>query len=372
MKILFIYNSLINDKVIKHYFLDKFVFLGHEVQLVSCSKMLIYQQRENFEANVSLPGDVYQPINNEGLLTHITFIKPTICILELPFNLNTYRIFKYLKSEGIITISIDFYSSYKKFLLGFSDDTYGKRHMGYLLSLRWFDILKNYLESKRVQYLKKRYYKVLEYHTGSVSGDKSINSIDVENWKKHKFLSYSSKKPQAVFLDNYMPSHPDFKRSKTRLNMKDYYGKINQFFDNLEKKLNIEVVIAAHPKSIYSYEYGKRRVVFDDLINLVRNCSFAICHYSMSINICILEKKPIVFYYHSDFNKNFVNYVKTLSSYFNMPLSNENETMFDFNFNINESYEKYKKEILMSNSGKSNFDIINDDLNELNFYNPGI
>lgn len=103
----------------------------------------------------------------------------------------------------------------------------------------------------------------------------------------------------AVFLDDNLIHDPDFKivKSKT-LEAERYYGLMNLYFERLEKKYNLAVVIAAHPKSDYRVNPFGGRKIFNNLTNeLSKDCVFAITHFSTSVTYPILYKKPVIFAY---------------------------------------------------------------------------
>lgn len=105
----------------------------------------------------------------------------------------------------------------------------------------------------------------------------------------------------CVFLDEYFPAHPDFLLKGTHkisIDPNKYYKGINCFFNYIEDKLNISVVIAAHPRSQYEFHgdlFNGRRVIKGKTINLVAHSRVVLTHGSTSINFAVLYKKPIIF-----------------------------------------------------------------------------
>ena len=51
-------------------------------------------------------------------------------------------------------------------------------------------------------------------------------------------------------LDNYLPFHPDF-GTGSLIEPEEYYVPLCHFFDHLERKYDVRIVIAAHPRSSY-------------------------------------------------------------------------------------------------------------------------
>lgn len=128
--------------------------------------------------------------------------------------------------------------------------------------------------------------------------------VDINYFDFDKFLSnepddllLTSK--YCIYLDEYLPYHPDWQiTGEITVKPNEYYRKMNNFFEIIENKMNIEVIIAAHPKAL-KYEktnpFNGRRIIFGKTCQLVRNSLFAITHHSTSISFPMLYGKPIVF-----------------------------------------------------------------------------
>lgn len=104
----------------------------------------------------------------------------------------------------------------------------------------------------------------------------------------------------GVFLDEYLPFHPDFIRSGSAApaTPDKYYPSICKFFDLIENKLGVNVLIAAHPRSRYDDHpdyFGGRLVIRGKTVELVKRSKFVIAHDSTSINFAVLFRKPIIF-----------------------------------------------------------------------------
>lgn len=101
----------------------------------------------------------------------------------------------------------------------------------------------------------------------------------------------------GVFLDNYLPFHPDW-GAASPLDPAEYYPLLRKFFDLLEEKHGMRIVVAAHPRSLYEKlpdYFGGRPVIMGDTVNLVRRSRFVIAHQSASTSYAILFNKPLVF-----------------------------------------------------------------------------
>jgi hypothetical protein len=107
--------------------------------------------------------------------------------------------------------------------------------------------------------------------------------------------------PYAVFLDEFLPYHPDYlieKDMDPRLDPLAYYADLNRFFDQVERQTGLAVIVAAHPRSRYEDMpdlFQGRRWEKDRTVELVRDASLVMAHGSTSVNFAVLYRKPLAF-----------------------------------------------------------------------------
>jgi len=105
----------------------------------------------------------------------------------------------------------------------------------------------------------------------------------------------------CVFLDEYLPYHPDcltLEDGGPSVNAEKYYSSLNKYFDQLEYKYGLPVIIAAHPRSQYDRLpdcFKGRRVIRGHSIELVTRSKFVMIHCSTSISFAVMYRKPLVF-----------------------------------------------------------------------------
>jgi len=127
-----------------------------------------------------------------------------------------------------------------------------------------------------------------------------VHSLDYDLFLKAKSNAYAVNKNTGVFLDQYLPFHPDSVHSgvKTLFNPQEYYAALCRLFDHLEDDFGIKIIIAAHPRSHYEDMpdfFGGREVIRGKTIELVSSSGFVIVHNSIAINFAVLFKKPMLF-----------------------------------------------------------------------------
>ena len=102
----------------------------------------------------------------------------------------------------------------------------------------------------------------------------------------------------CVFLDEGLTNHPDYSLFDiTPLNEVEYMSSMNHFFDCVEEKTGLSVVIAGHPKSRFSagdHPFGERVYTQGNTVQLVAKSKMVIAHASTAISFPALFAKPIV------------------------------------------------------------------------------
>ena len=105
----------------------------------------------------------------------------------------------------------------------------------------------------------------------------------------------------GVFLDSYMPFHPDcvFVGRPPLGGPDEYYPIVCSFFDWVEREHSVRVVIAAHPRSDYENHpdyFGGRPVIKNKTAKLIKQSRFVITsHACTAMNYVVLFGKPALF-----------------------------------------------------------------------------
>ena len=100
----------------------------------------------------------------------------------------------------------------------------------------------------------------------------------------------------VLFIFYYFPNN--------RFDLSKYYSVLNDFFSKVEQKYSLEVIIAAHPKADYNTDvFGGRKILKYQTAKLVMHSQLVIAHSSLSISFSVLNYKPLVLVYLTDFYK---------------------------------------------------------------------
>jgi hypothetical protein len=126
-----------------------------------------------------------------------------------------------------------------------------------------------------------------------------IHTLDYDIYlKEREQPSYDMQ--VAVFLDDQLTTTPELTMFGERpcMGTEKYCNLMNRFFDYIEEKTGLEVIIAVHPRAdlqdVSSY-YKSRKCLKGQTAHLVHGSQMTLAHCSTSINFANLFCKPIIF-----------------------------------------------------------------------------
>jgi len=162
-----------------------------------------------------------------------------------------------------------------------------------------------------------------------------------------------TERPIAVFLDEYLPFHPDWIRLRIQppIAAENYYPLLNNFFNLLEQRLELKVVIATHPRSHYEElpdYFGGRECTRGKTIRLVRESRLVLAHSSTALNFANLFRKPVIFLTSSDLDKsNYGAFIRTMANWFGKDrIFMDGDTAVDWGQKLTVNighYERYRR-----------------------------
>ena len=129
-----------------------------------------------------------------------------------------------------------------------------------------------------------------------------INYIDYDKFLMMKdYDERKNTKSYIAFIDEAYPNHPDeeFDGLK-KLDSENYLSGMRKFFDMLEQRFEMEVIIAAHPKSAYdNCAFGQRKIINGATNELIKDSRFVILHDSTAVSYAVLYEKPMMFVFNN-------------------------------------------------------------------------
>jgi len=173
-------------------------------------------------------------------------------------------------------------------------------------------------------------------------------------------------KATAVFIDENFPFVLDWillGMEQPMMSADKYYPMVNNFFDFIEKKTGLEIVIAADPKSEYekSPDYYKgRQCVRGKTIDLIRECRLVLAHQSTAVSFANLFNKPIIFMTCSDFKKTYDHaHIEEMAKWFGKKpvfIDRDHDVVFEKEFLVSKAhYDNYRQNFIKIKSSKDLF-----------------
>ena len=189
-----------------------------------------------------------------------------------------------------------------------------------------------------------------------------LHTLDYDIYLKERNKLVQTKKNMGVFLDSYLPFHPDFVHEQV-LNPttpEKYYPLLRRFFDFVQDNYGVCINIAAHPRSKYE-EYpdyfGGRSVVRGKTIQMVRESEFVIAHSSTALNFAVLFGKPVIFITTNELQQSSMGpFIELMASWFgkqSININNPIELDWDKELTVDEvAYSKYKNCYIKKNGSE--------------------
>jgi hypothetical protein len=173
-----------------------------------------------------------------------------------------------------------------------------------------------------------------------------INYFDYDNYLEQKKNTKS--KNTIVFLDEYLPYHPDFDLLRMeKINASQYYKELNKFFDKIEADTTSHVVIAAHPKAEYNVNpFNNRPIYFGKTSELVNDSILVLTHASTSISFAICAAKKIILLDSNLFkinNFHLKNILNSFATYLNLKVINMSYETSDYTHDVQIDKLLYKQ-----------------------------
>jgi len=320
-KIIYVGYVPLTFKVAADFFITDLASAGTVVEYWDCSHFFF----GNLKINGAMEGDWIIKVGGishfKSLLKDLD-VKEVVFFINFPYNGKVIRLFRlftvknlkiFIIARGILPVPG---KTVKKSILKLFEPGMFRKGID-------FGLNKVALILKKIKYIK-------SFDRIYFAGDAAINIAGV-GYKKDtvkselvcinssdydRYLNLSTEKliedRYVVFLDEYLPYHPDVKMfGLVTVEAEDYYNSLNKYFDDVEKRYNVIVVIAAHPKAeLYQNNnfYNNRQVIFNKSVELINSAEFVLGHSSTSISFAVLSKKPIIFLYTQYMKENMAYY----------------------------------------------------------------
>ena len=186
-----------------------------------------------------------------------------------------------------------------------------------------------------------------KYYSDAKEKFKNSKIIKIPSWdydekisiNKQRLNLFKNSKDYAVYLDMGY-NHPDrlytmekYFPPERAFDYDAWYNPLNNFFKQFISCTNLDLKIAAHPRSIYKknpIKFGK--IYFNKTIELISRSRIVLLHRSTALHFAILFQKPLMFLTGDNHNNRSKRWTNDIADYFNKKP-------------INISTEKFSKEI---------------------------
>ena len=190
-----------------------------------------------------------------------------------------------------------------------------------------------------------------------------LHTLDYDIYLKERNKLVQPNKNTGVFLDSYLPFHPDFLHQQVSppTTPEEYYPLLCRFFDLLENNYGVRINIVAHPRSRYEKlpdYFGGRSVIRGKTIQMIRKSEFVIAHSSTALNFAVLFGKPVVFITTNKLQQSSQGpFIKLMASWFGkQPVNIDNPIAINWNEELTideEAYSKYKNCYIKKNGSEN-------------------
>lgn len=308
-KVVYINYQPITSKYYYDYYLDKCIDNGFEVEYWDVSKWFFPEV--DFHSDIDYKNVKYvkskseivnylsrQDIKSTFFITNITY---EYRVLKLFFVFTSFNCTLGFFARGMYPMPESKVSS--KFVKLFS--SFDFKIIGAALKNKWSVILKKYKIVKVYDFVFRAgsdggitigFGNYLDLKNAKIT---EINYFDYDKYLNVVTDNIIEEANYCVFMDQYLAYHPDIALCGLKnVNPEVYYSELNNFFDYIEKKYNLTVVVAAHPKAVgYKTDnpFCGRKIIFGKTCELVKESKFVLTHHSTAISYPILFNKPIVF-----------------------------------------------------------------------------
>ena len=152
-----------------------------------------------------------------------------------------------------------------------------------------------------------------------------------------------------------------------------WYNPLNNFFKKFISCTNLDLKIAAHPRSKYkknSIKFGK--IYFNKTIELISKCKIVLLHRSTAMHFAILFQKPVTWLIADNYTSIEKRWVNVLADYLNKKPINMSTVKFNKEIFYNEMkfnkkiYSDFKKDFIVDieNPNKASYEIIFNSINK--------
>ena len=330
MKIIFILDNFINNKTFERLEINYLLTKHYDVEIYIL-KFLINKNYIDYKLSIN---HTYEPkvgikyLEKKEALTLIknTDNKETIFFSPI-YNINAEDIFNEINKKQIKLCGFDlallpksvrnynFVNILKRNINRNLFFSFKKKIVSYYNKKKFYPLYDLYFicGAKCLTKLTRRsvYIKVPKKIIKASSSDYSKILISTQKNKFNFDFNYT------LFLDENPLHHEDLIYHNVEpLVDKNYYNDLIKIFDEYEKKTNLKIIIARHPKNFNTKNLYEREEI-TKLEEYIQNSQHIIMHCSAAINLAVTFRKKIIFLNSMKYKKSYQDDIHTMAKSIN-------------------------------------------------------
>lgn len=330
-QVIYLITSPLTKRDLKRFGIKNWVDHGWKVKVFDVTSFLRpkfwrYVEGEKFSGNFEGLKIFY---NIKALLSALNNLQNKVVFIDfLAFSAAEMRIRKIARTHGVLV----------QVLAGCLPEPKNKINILNLFSLIknptvFIDKLIFFIKNKSKQIIAKIYFPDYSPNYLVASGTKSMSGINYKKTsviKAHNFdydmiiqqncVKSNKNSNFLVFLDEDGPYHSDFVFSKIApfVTADKYYPVIDLGLSEIGKSLNLNIKIAAHPRSNYEAKKIKYKhpILEKKTFELIRDADVVVAHMSTAIQWAVIMKKPIIFVTTDEIQNEF--YARSYANHINV------------------------------------------------------
>lgn len=123
---------------------------------------------------------------------------------------------------------------------------------------------------------------------------KKIHDIKYDEYLRAKNSENPIGEKYILFVDTGLRTHPDYRNMANNVDPYYYKKTLCAYFEQLEERYGMPVIISGHPKVEYQEDdYDGRKIIQGKTPELIEHCEFILAHFSTSLNQAVLAQKPV-------------------------------------------------------------------------------
>lgn len=306
MKLIYLFETRITQNFIFRYGVDYFINNNYQVFLFDVSYIVDKNlSTQKIDKKLYHKYNIFDLQNHKEFLSRIKELKifDAYVILKIPYNYKTLKFFKIFKKRKL------------KYIFLANDllpqRSFNERNSQSSLKIKSYYIFNSIFA--RIPYFlfninpaslvifsgednRKKFIETNPISKKTVTHN--MHPTNFEVFFRKDIKKRIIKQEYVLFIDQFIPNHPENLTRGIQFDSNEYYSEINHFLKKIERLTHCKVVIAAHPKS--NYQTTSNPYFFDVYHNktqeLIINAKFVLLHNSTVINLIVyLEKDFLIF-----------------------------------------------------------------------------